>query len=275
MSVRLDTVRDMKKLADAIAIVAFSIGALLAFKLPIRIPNEELDSALPYLLIALSFGYFMHVYQLPTLKYFRLPELSIPSFAGMIVAIFYSYSGIASEDAISLPLIPTVTGLIYLFAIGAGEELVSRGFVFGVLRKYGAVVAVGFSSITFGLMHLNLYIGDDWSAYNAYWHCLSAAGFGLIAAIIMIVTRSILVPIVMHALNDWTVVFSAPVDQGADDYVGHFDPLWQTIQDSFDYIFFDLTSALFLLVILGLSRIRRIPRFMQPLLLKFGLIEPS
>ena len=275
MSVGLVRVWDMKKLQDAIAVVAFSIGALVLFKFPVRIPNNDLDSTLPYLLIAISFGYFMHVYQLPTLKYFRLPELSIPSLAGLIVAIFYSYSGIASEDAITLPVIPTVTGLIYLFAIGAGEELVSRGFVFGVLRKYGSVVAVVVSSISFGLMHLNLYIGDDWDAYSAYWHCLSAAGFGLIAAIIMIVTRSILVPIVMHALSDWTVVFSNQPDEGSDGYVGHFDPLWRTIQDSFDYIFFDLTCAVILLTILGLSRIRRIPKFMQPLLIKFGLVEVS
>jgi membrane protease YdiL (CAAX protease family) len=275
MSLGQVRVRDMKKLGDLVAVIGFSIGALLLFKVPIHIPNEDLDSTLPYLLIALSFYYFVHQYQLPSLKYFRLPELSIPSLAGMVVAIFYSYSGIASEDTITLPFIPTVTGLIYLFAIGAGEELVSRGFVFGLLRKYGSVVAVIFSSIAFGLMHLNLYIGDDWDAYSAYWHCLSAAGFGLIAVIIMIVTRSILVPIVMHTFNNWTVVFSDQTDPGFEDYVGHFDPLWQTIQDSFDYIFFDLTSAGFLLTILGLTRIRKIPKFIQPLMLKLGLIEPS
>lgn len=265
----------MKKLGNLVAVIGFSIGALLLFKIPVNIPNDNLDSTLPYLLIALSFYHFVHQYQLPSLKYFRLPELSIPSLAGMVVAIFYSYGGIASEDAITLPLIPTVTGLIYLFAIGAGEELVSRGFVFGVLRKYGPIVAVVSSSIAFGLMHLNLYIGEDWDAYSAYWHCVSATGFGLIAAIIMIVTRSILVPIVMHTFNNWTVVFSDKTDKGSDDYVGHFEPLWQTIQESFDYIFFDLTSAAFLLAVLGLARIRRIPKYIQPLLLKLGLVEPN
>jgi len=268
----------MKKLGDLVAVIGFSIGALLLFMVPIHIPNEDLDSTLPYLIIAFSFYYFAHQYQLPSLKYFRLPELSLPSIAGLIVVCFYSYLRISSDSAITLPAIPTVTGLIYLFALGAGEELVSRGFVFGVLRKYGSVVAVVISSILFGLMHLNVYTGNDWDPYMAYWHCLSAAGFGVLAAVIMIVTRSILSAIVMHSLYDWTVVFSERAEENSEDYVGQFDPLWQTIKDSFAEITFDVSIALILLAILGLSRLSsraRFPKRLQPLLLKFGLIEAS
>ncbi|CAN2187128.1 COG1266 Predicted metal-dependent membrane protease [Candidatus Nanopelagicaceae bacterium] len=278
MSVGRIRVWDMKKLGDLVAVIGFSIGALLLFKVPIDIPNEDLDSTLPYMLIALSFYYFVHQYQLPSLKYFRLPELSIPSIAGLIVVCFYSYSAISSEASITLPVIPTITGLIYLFALGTGEELVSRGFVFGVLRKYGSVVAVVISSVLFGLMHLNLYTGKDWDPYMAYWHCLSAAGFGVLAAVIMIVTRSILSAIVMHSLFDWTVVFSERAEENSDGYVGQFDPLWQTIKDSFAEITFDVSIALILLAILGLSRLRfisRLPKRLEPLLLKFGLVEVS
>jgi len=209
---------------------------------------------------------------LPTLKYFRLPEISIPSLAGLIVVVCYSYTRITSDSAITLPLIPTVTGFIYLFAIGAGEELVARGFLFGILRKYGTWASLIISSLCFGLMHLNLYTGDDWNAADAYWHCLSAAGFGFLAGTVMIVTRSILSPIILHALFDWLVVFEKK-SKDSDKYVSHFDPLWQTIKDSFATVGFDLTIAFLLLGVLWLSRHLRIPRFLEPLLLKLKLVE--
>lgn len=273
MSVALARVRDMKKLQDAVAVIGFSIGALLYFRLPSVTSSNNLDSILQYSLMGLAFLYFIHTYQLPTLKYFRMPELSISSLAGLSVVVFYSYSGIISDRAITLPFIPTITGLVYLFAIGAGEELVSRGFVFGVLRKYGATSALIFSSIIFGLMHLNVYTGDDWNAYHAYWHCLSAMGFGFLAGVVMIVTRSILSAIVMHALFDWSVAFSKNVESGPSDYVEHFDPLWETIKASLEHISMDVVTGLFLLAIFGIAKIRWFPKFLKPVLLKFGLVE--
>jgi membrane protease YdiL (CAAX protease family) len=272
-SVGADIVSVMKKLPDLIAVTGFSIGALLLFQLPINLHNDNLNAITSYALMGASFYYFIHQYQLPTLKYFRLPELSIPSVAGLLVVSFSSYMRINSDDAITLPLIPTVTGFIYLCTIGIGEELVSRGFAFGVLRKYGAWFSLILSSAFFGLMHLNLYLGKDWNAEYAYWHCLSAAGFGFLAGVVMIVTRSILSAIVFHAFFDWTVVFSKSETSEPINHVSHFDPLWQTIKDSFAEISIDVVIALFLLGVLWLSRIRTFPKFLQPVLLKFKLIE--
>jgi membrane protease YdiL (CAAX protease family) len=170
---------------------------------------------------------------------------------------------------------PTISGIFYIFLIGAGEELVSRGFAFGVLRKYGTTVAVIGSSILFGAMHLNVYTGDAWDPYHAYWHCLSAASFGALAAVVMIVTRSIIVPIVMHALFDWTVVFSKDEISKDSGVVQRFDPLWQTIKESVDYIGFDLAVIFFLVFILWLTQNRKFPKFLQPVLVKFGLLERS
>lgn len=263
----------MKRLNDLVAVIGFSIAALLFFEIPQIIPNNDLNSSLAYLLLGATFFYITWSYKLPTLAYFRLPELSVPSLAGMLVVIFYSWSSISSDTTITLPLWPTVTGIIYLFTIGAGEEFLSRGFAFGVLKKYGTVYAVVVSSILFGLMHLNLYLGDEWDPAHAYWHCLSAAGFGAVCAVVMIVCRSIVAPIVMHSLYDWTVVFVKPEDPSGPVKPWEFDPLWQTIKDSFATIGIELFFIFFLLSVLGLSRIRRFPRFLSPLLLKFGLIE--
>jgi membrane protease YdiL (CAAX protease family) len=133
--------------------------------------------------------------------------------------------------------------------------------------------AVIVSSVIFGLMHLNRYLGDDWDPVNAYWHCLSATGFGFLAAAVMIATRSILTAIALHAFIDWSVVFEKPVKDDGSDYVSHFDPLWQTIKDSFAIIALNVFLGLLVLGVYRLAQVRRIPKFIQPLLLRFKLIE--
>lgn len=267
----------MRWLSDLVAVIGFSIGGLLFFYLPEVTENGDFNSILSYSLIAITFFYIVWTYKLPSLAFFRLPEFSFPSIAGLGVVFFYSWLGITSEYATTLPIWPTITGIIYLFSIGIGEELISRGFVFGVLKKYGTFFAVMASSLLFGLMHLNLYIGDDWDYVHAYWHCLSSFGFGLVCATVMVVCRSIIAPIVMHALYDWTVVFEKPAtpeESGtpdADDWA--FGSLWDMITESLAYISLEIFLALLLLVILKLSRIRKLPRFLKPILLKFGLVE--
>ena len=265
--------RGMRRFNDAVAVIGFSIGGLRLFYIPDFIPNDDLSAAFSYVLIAVIFFYVTWTYKLPSLTYFRLPEISIPSMAGLVVVGLYSWNRITSDYAITKPLWPTITGLIYLFALGAGEELLSRGFAFGVFRKYGAVFAVTVSSILFGLMHLNVYLGDSWDPVQAYWHCLSAAGFGALAAVVMIACRSIIAPIVMHALYDWIVVFSKPDTSTGPVEPWEFDPLWQTIKDSFAEVSIDMFFLFFLLAVIGLAKVRKFPRFLTPILHKIGLIE--
>jgi membrane protease YdiL (CAAX protease family) len=264
----------MKRLVDVMAVAAFSVAALLAFHLiPDFGSNADINGIISYSVIALAFFYFTHAYKLPSLKYFRLPELTVPSVFGLIFVATLSYVKMTGPEVITLPLIPTISGIIYLISIGLGEELVSRGFGLGVLKKYGMTFAVIVSSVIFGLMHLNVYLGEDWDPVNAYWHCLSAASFGFLAASVMIVTRSILTPIVMHACYDWTVVFEKPTKESSSDYVQHFDPLWQTIQDSFYFILPNLTFGLMVLGVYRLAQIRRVPKLLEKIALRLKLVE--
>lgn len=263
----------MRWLSDLVAVIGFSIGGVLLFYIPEIGSNDDINGIISYSLIAATFFYITWSYKLPSLAYFRLPELSVPSFAGLIVVVCFSWGRMTSDRVITLPLWPTITGIIYIFTIGMGEELLSRGFAFGVFKRYGAFFAIFFSSLFFGLMHINVYIGDDWDPVQAYWHCVSAFGFGILCCAIMIVCRSIIAPIVMHALYDWTVVFVKPVKPGVSDEDWVFDPLWQTFKDSLAEISINLFFALLLFAILKLSRIRKFPRFLKPILLKFGLVE--
>ena len=264
----------MKKIGDLVAVVAFSIAALANFHLiPEPLPNDDLNSIIQYSLMSASFIYFIWAYKLPTMQYFRLPAISVSSFFGMLVVIFYAHAGISEVDGYTLPLWPTITGVFYLYAIGLGEEVVSRGFSFGLLQKHGTAFALIFSSLAFGLMHLNVYLGEYWDPYSAYWHCLGAAGFGFMAAAVMLATKSILPAIIMHALYDWSVVFSPPVTPEPSDYVEHFGSLWQTIEDSFFHILIDMFFGLSLLLVIRISRIRRVPKFLYRPLRFFGLVE--
>jgi membrane protease YdiL (CAAX protease family) len=263
----------MRRLWDLLAVIGFSIGGVLLFYIPELGTNDDINGIISYSLIAATFFYITWSYKLPSLAYFRLPELTVPSFAGLIVVVCISWGRITSDRVITLPLWPTITGIVYIFTIGMGEELLSRGFAFGVFKKYGTFFAIFFSSLFFGLMHINVYIGDDWDPVQAYWHCVSAFGFGILCSAIMIVCRSIIAPIVMHALYDWTVVFAKPVKPGVSDEDWVFDPLWQTLKDSFAEISINLFFALLLLAIWKLSRIRKFPRFLRPVLMKLGLVD--
>jgi membrane protease YdiL (CAAX protease family) len=53
----------------------------------------------------------------------------------------------------------------------------------------------------FGLMHINTYIGN-FDAWPAYWRVMSAASFGVFACALMVLTRSIWMPIVLHAFSN-------------------------------------------------------------------------
>ena len=50
-------------------------------------------------------------------------------------------------------------------------------------------------------MHINPYIGN-FDPWQAYWHIMSAFSFGIFACALMVVTRSIWMPIVLHSFSN-------------------------------------------------------------------------
>ena len=75
------------------------------------------------------------------------------------------------------------------------EEIVFRGWCINLLKKYGKVVAIIFSSIGFGLFHGNLFQG------------LSALFVGLVFAYLTIRYESILPSIILHIINNSLAFF--------------------------------------------------------------------
>ena len=206
-------------------------------------------------------------------EYFRFPRIHFKSLVVIVALIPLVWASTTGDDIESKKLSIAIPGLVYLLMIGMGEEFFSRGFVFGVFRKYGQWRAIWASSLLFGLLHLNLYIGADWDPWQAYAHVWSTFSFGVLACAVMITTRSIWVNIILHALLDWSVVFTS-VTSGTRYPDWQFDSLWE----GFTYPLFDSLGMIFFAwVLLRINRAGapRIPRWGKRLAIKFKLVEPE
>lgn len=161
-------------------------------------------------------------------RYFRLPQLAPVSIFALALAVVLVIPAVFFIENEPKSLGVSFFGILFLLSIGFGEELFTRGFVFGVLEKFGTKTALFYSSLVFGLMHLNKYTGDRWDPWTAYGHVMATFSFGLFACALMIVTRSIWVSVVFHALSDWFLVFEKVVDV-PETYSGAPDAIWKGI----------------------------------------------
>lgn len=138
---------------------------------------------------------------------------------------------ISSGYIIHQPLRVKIAGVISLLSIGLGEEMISRVLIFGTLQRFGTRFAVLTSTAIFGLMHINVYL-PDWDIWSAYWHVMTAAGFGLFICALFIATRSYWLVVIFHGLSDWTVVFDKLNTYTGDEYSpGIIEGLWWGVEN--------------------------------------------
>jgi membrane protease YdiL (CAAX protease family) len=274
LSVQRTTFSPMKIFEDIATAVGFAVAALLSFYLiPEFFSGGNGDAMFEYAVMAFVAFYIIRALHMSTLRFFRLPEISVISGIGFVLAGIYCYMRVFTDDPVSLTFTEKVLGLIYLLLIGLGEELVARGFIFGVFDKYGTPVAVFVSSLVFALMHLNLYLGEYWNAQNAYYHVLHTFGFAVLAAAVMLATKSIWTVVLMHAVSDWGVVFSKNAPDGYIPPVEPWDPAWDVVVHSFNSVVFPITFALIIFVAMWLSKKQFNPKWLKPLLMRWKLVE--
>jgi uncharacterized protein len=200
----------MRNLRLGITLIGISVSTLLAGRLQPRSWLENIpyaNSTLGNVLTGLFFYLATYFLGLQSLTYFRLPRMSIKSLFALFIAGIFIVDEITSSDNVRMSTQETVMGIIFLLSIGCMEEIFSRAFIFGSLIRFGRKSAIFFSSLDFGLMHLNRYTGNDWDPWLAYWHVMDAIGFGIFVCALMILTRSIWVGVIFHALIDWSIVF--------------------------------------------------------------------
>ena len=255
------------------SLVGLSIVALLILRyFPGNWLNDDyhLNSIVGYLLVAAIFYCAIYVLGLPTLQYFGLPKIRIKAIVAVALAFPAPVLQILDADLIYSSWLDVIGGVVFLFMIGFGEEMLSRGFTYGVLLKYGRYKAIFFSSLLFGLLHINVYIPGH-LGWDTYYHVMSTWSFGMIMCALMIVTRSIWVPVIFHALMDWHIPFQND-DPAVDDSTVY--SLWGNLTGPFFSFAFDLGIVALLLAVEA-ARMPRIPKWALRLAIKWKLVEPE
>jgi membrane protease YdiL (CAAX protease family) len=228
-----------------------------------------IDAIVSYALVATIFYCGIYLLGLPTLQYFGFKRMRIKGVIAALLAIWASLYQIIDEGLIYKTKLDLIGGTLFLLILGLGEEFLSRGFVYGVLLKYGQLRAIFFSSLFFGLMHINVYLPNE-IGWDTYYHVFSTFGFGIIMCALMIVTKSIWVPVLCHALTDWHIPFTK---HSALEDDGSVYTLWDNLTGPFLTLLFDLLFALFLLAMNRYS-ISNTPRWVKRLAIKWKLVHP-
>ena len=266
-------VAGMRNLRLGVSLIGFSIFSLLILR---YVPGTWLsgfdyaNSTVSYIVLAAFYFCGVYLLGLQSLEYFRLPRMHYKTGIAVLVGSYFVISEIVSSDNVNRGVLLSVRGVIFLLAIGLGEEIFSRGFVFGALHRFGQFTAIFISSFMFGLMHLNLYTGKEWDPWEAYWHVMNTFSFGVFACALMIVTRSIWIAVVFHALCDWSIIFdkASGIESGRQDWDV---TLWEGLTVPF------VNTSVFIgcaLVLLWIDR-GNVPAWVWRVALKWKLIDPE
>jgi len=262
----------MRNVRMWVSLVGLSVLALTILRFfPGSWINDEyfLNGIVGYAPVALIAYLTIYFFGLPTLQYFRLPRLSMKTFFAILVASPLAIGAMFNTNNEYKSWGLTISGAIFVLFIGLGEEMFSRGFVYGVLYKIGRFKAMIFSSLMFGLMHINVYLPSS-VGWATYWHVMSAFGFGLVMCALMIVTRSIWVPVVFHALADWNVPLEKERVDTGDSGLDSVS-LWDNLTLPFIELSFNVMGVILILLI---NRAQP-AKWMYRIALKWKLIDPD
>ena len=206
--------------AYALSLVSFysivSILVLRVFPDSIFSMVAYLNSILAFVLLGI-FGFaVILIFKVQVLGFFRMPVRTRASFVSIGVAAFLVIPQILFGETERRFLGLSALGLLFILVVGFGEEVFSRGFVYGYLERHGQYFGLIWSSVIFGLLHLNRYLGSNWDSWRAYSHVLSAFALGLFMCALMLVTKSIWASVVFHALANWQLAFKGRRENDAE-----------------------------------------------------------
>jgi membrane protease YdiL (CAAX protease family) len=188
----------------------YSIVSILVLRVfPDSIFSEVayLNSILAFVLLGI-FGFALILtFKIQVLDFFRMPVRTKASLVSISVATFLVIPPILLGETEDRFLGLSALGLLFILSVGFGEEVFNRGFVYGYLERHGQYFGLIWSSVIFGMLHLNRYLGSNWDGWRAYSHVLSASAIGLFMCVLMMVTKSIWISIIFHALANWHLAF--------------------------------------------------------------------
>jgi len=247
----------VKRIQIGLSLFGFSLFAIFLLRF-VRVPFVDsagyISGTSAFIVMGLVFLYFIKLFKLPSLTYFGPPRFTAVSILALVFAASLAISAITFEENELKPWKVAIPGILFLLSIGFGEEIVARGFLYGVLKERSHKAAILLSSLLFGLMHLNLYTGSNWDPWLAYWHIVSAFYFGFLMCAFMVATQSIWVPILAHALFDWNVVFDKTPPAGKDVPPISY-PFWEGVASPFSDFLFIFTPGLIIFFFMKPRRI--------------------
>jgi membrane protease YdiL (CAAX protease family) len=249
---------------------AFSIVSILGLRVfPDSIFSEVryLNSILAFVLLGI-FGFaLILIFKVQALDFFRMPVRTKVSLVSIGLAAILVVPPILIGETEERFLGLSTLGLLFILSVGFGEEVFNRGFVYGYLERHGQYFGLIWSSVIFGLLHLNRYLGSNWDGWRAYSHVLSAAAIGLFMCVLMMVTKSIWASIIFHALANWHLAFRGRRESDAE-IVGQ--SLLENLLDPLGSVLIYSTFAFFILWMN--SGMVLSPR-VTSVLIRFGLVD--
>jgi len=158
-----------------------------------------------------------------------LLALPVLVFSGMLEGLLmkWVHDNSRTELEVFLESMRSWPAFILIMGIAVGpaisEELFCRGFLgHGLVSRYGTAIGITLTSIFFGAIHMNLVQG------------IFAALIGVVLHLVYIASRSILVPMLLHFINNFIVITSLskempiPIGKSLEDAV-KFAPLQMLI----------------------------------------------
>ena len=239
----------MRHLRVTASLIGYITLLIVIYRVPelwVKGDKNFTNSIVTYAVVLAVFLAIIFVKGFDCLEYFRLPRIGLASITTIAIAALFVSPRLWSGQSEMKPIGIALPGVIYLLGIGFSEEVFSRGLVFGKLRHYGERKAMVLSSIVFGLLHINVYVGYGWDLWLAYDHVITAAAFGFLACAVMITTRSIWVSAIFHAIFDLHLVFEKVIE---DSDSGPFPvyTLWDNLLNPWFDLFLYIPLALFIM----------------------------
>ena len=238
--------RHLRVTASLIGYITLLIAIYRVPELWVKGDKNFTNSIFTYAVVLAVFLPIIFVKGFDCLEYFRLPRIGLASITTIAIAALFVSPRLWSGQSEMKPIGIALPGVIYLLGIGFSEEVFSRGLVFGKLRHLGESKAMVYSSVVFGLLHINVYVGYNWDLWLAYDHVISAAAFGFLACAIMITTRSIWISAIFHAFFDLHLVFEKVIeDSDSGPYPAY--TLWDNLLNPWFELFLYIPIALFIM----------------------------
>ena len=136
-------------------------------------------------------------------RYLRLPRGRNRWIVSIAILAFYLLVHAKDIKGTKFSAAHLLVGLLFVFAIGFMEELTSRFLILSALNKYlGLWGALILSSINFGMLHIGNFFGGGQGMQETAMQAIGAASTGFMLASLFIYTRSIWIPILVHATID-------------------------------------------------------------------------